>query len=188
MLEKAVSFLEINSVLKFKCCCGRNCVKNFQCSEIRKVRTEFWQQPKNVRMFILKNFVQNSKKVGKFTMFLVRKDISVCSKAFLRIFRINKNTLTRATTMLEANVMATGFSKPKCKAKTTLELVSWLEEYASYNTDRMPDTMTCFLPYGTRKMDIYAKYRSESSTPASKSTFFRTWSLYFPHLKIKKVS
>ena len=79
--------------------------------------------------------------------------------------------------MLEGNVMASGFSKPNCKAENTLELVSWLEEFASYTTDRMPDTMSCFVPYGTRKMDVYTKYRSESCSSASKSAFFRTWSL-----------
>jgi len=79
--------------------------------------------------------------------------------------------------MIERNVMASGFSKPKCKAENTLELVSWLEEFASYTTDRMPDTMSCFVPYGTRKMNVYTKDRSESCCSALKSTFFRTWSL-----------
>ncbi|CAC5375163.1 unnamed protein product [Mytilus coruscus] len=65
-----------------------------------------------------------------------------------------------------------------------------LEEYATFRADRMPDSQTALLPYGTRRIRIYEQYHQENKkeTQLKRSSFMLMWSKYLPHLKIKQTN
>lgn len=76
----------------------------------------------------------------------------------------------------------------KKKNENSLTAINWLEDYASFYGDRMPNSGDVKLPYKARKPSVYQSYREDADNPVSKSQFFKIWKNYFPHLKIKQVS
>jgi len=186
MLGRALSAIEIRNLQKCSCKCNHDCFNKLSFSKIRELRKNFWTQSKSVRKLLLKQYILNSVTEGRFKMFSVCSNTKLCSKAFLAVLRINKNTLTVVTKSLEYGHHAPQLTKSRCQG--TLQLISWLEEFSSYNTDRMPDSLECFLPYGTKKMDVFNQFIFETNASIGKSTFFSVWGEYFPHLKIKQES
>jgi hypothetical protein len=192
MKSKATSLLSVKSALKEKCVCGQGCMKNLNFKTVRDLRNAFWLNSKTMRMQLLRSYIFNSHKYGKYR-FLKVEQMKLCSKAFRIVLHINKNTFSLALQMSEKNIATIPGKKPRDMSEKTLQLMSWLEEYSTYHGDRMPDTSDILLPYRTIKSDLYYKYVSETrhyTSPeysVSRAQFFKTWKMNFPHLKIKKV-
>jgi hypothetical protein len=191
MKSKALSLLSVKSALRGSCRCGKQCFGKVDFKVTRTLRREFWVNSRTVRMQILKYYLSVSTKIGKFRFLTVGNGITLCSKAFLGIYGINKNTFSRAIEMNLKNVVSTKGKKPRDKSQNTLLLITWLEDFATYHGDRMPNSKDILLPYKTVKMGVYMKYKLETraalQNPVSRSQFFKTWEEYFPHLKVKKV-
>ncbi len=138
-------------------------------------------------MELLKTLVNDSVKLGKYR-FLKFQNRTFCSKALCSVLRINKNTFSRAIGMNNNNNAATiPGRKSRNREESSLHLMNWLESYATYHEDMMPDEEDIYLPYKTIKVDLYWNYKTETSLPVCKSQFFKTCSSYCPHLQIKKV-
>jgi hypothetical protein len=191
MKSKATSLLSIKSALKNKCVCGENCLKQVSIKTVRELRSIFWNNAKTVRMQFLKYYISHSEKCGKFRFLKVDK-LTLCSKAFCVLYRIDKNTFSRGLAMERKNTATVVGKQPREISGQSLNLMNWLEDYGTYHGDRMPDTKDVLLPYKSVKTDLYWKYNIETQNcgnhPVSKSQFFKIWDTYFPHLKIKKVT
>ncbi|XP_060583861.1 uncharacterized protein LOC132740023 [Ruditapes philippinarum] len=136
-------------------------------------------------MFILNNIQKSKETIGKFTFLRTEYGGLVCSKAFQSLYRINKNTFSKANVISGKTV---GLSKTKSKSHNTISLIAWFEEYVKFHGDFMPHKQDVLLPYGSRKLHVYEQYKIETASPVSKSTFFDMWAKHFPHIKIKKTT
>lgn len=77
-----------------------------------------------------------------------------------------------------------------CK-KTSELAIDWLNDYAVFHGDQMPDKGIVLLAYKTRKIDIFNQYFDETvekmQRTVSRSNFYKIWADNFPGLKIKQV-
>jgi hypothetical protein len=185
MLKRACNFIQIKKILKDKCKCPTKCLEKFTFKKVRELRINFWSQPKHMRFFHLKNVINLKTSVGRFSYLRTATGESVCKKAFMSVYMINKNFLTKASVLKGKTV---GLTQVKEQSTKTLELISWFEEYLLFHGDFMPHNQDVLLPYGTIKIHIYEQYREEAcGGHVSKSTFFEIWNKHFPHVKVKKV-
>ncbi|XP_053381348.1 uncharacterized protein LOC128549110 [Mercenaria mercenaria] len=191
MKSKALSLLSIKSALSEKCLCGKQCIKKVTFKSVRELRQSFWTNSRTVRMQLLKYYISHSTTSGKFKYIPISSNLQVCSKAFLIIYRVNKNTFSRAIDMDRRDVASLPGKKPRDSSEKTLILINWLEDYGTYHGDRMPDSGDVLLPYRTKKTSLFEKYKLESAQwsyqAVSRTQFYKTWDTYFPHMKIKKV-
>lgn len=102
MKSKAMNLLSIKSALKEECVCGNNCLRNIDFKTIRAFRNSYWLNSRTVRMQLLKYYISQSKKTGKFRFLTIEK-WTLCSRAFRIVHRINKNTFSRAMKMDKRN-------------------------------------------------------------------------------------
>lgn len=69
--------------------------------------------------------------------------------------------------------------------------MDWLNDYAVFHGDQMPDKSIVLLAYKTRKIDIFNQYFDETvekmQRTVSRSNFYKIWADNFPSLKIKQV-
>lgn len=69
--------------------------------------------------------------------------------------------------------------------------MDWLNDYAVFHGDQMPDKGIVLLAYKTRKIDIFNQYFDETvekmQRTVSRSNFYKIWANNFPSLKIKQV-
>ncbi|XP_053373966.1 uncharacterized protein LOC128546723 [Mercenaria mercenaria] len=188
MKSKALNPENIRSTMKLKCLCEEKCISKLSFRTIHHLRQAYWSQPQTVRRHLLKLHVRKSVFKGKHRFIKLEDELSVCSKAFLNILRINKNTLTTAIKSCDKDNENTPGRCPRKMNENSLTAINWLEDYASFYGDRMPNSGDVKLPYKFRKLSVYESYRLEVENPVSKSQFFKMWKTYFPHLKIKQTN
>lgn len=92
-------------------------MKKINITEIRAIRHTFWSNSKTLRMQLLKHYIFNSVKHGHFRLLTVGK-LSLCSKAFCIIHRVNKNTFSRGLHMDRRNTA----TLPGKKAKKSVQI------------------------------------------------------------------
>ena len=166
----------------------------FTFDDIRSIRERFWNSPKPIRMQKLIEYVESSQQVGKsnFIKVTALKDKNICSRAFQKLFRVNKNTFSRAAALTKDGAVFFPTKKPRDVSEHSVRLMAWMETYTTYSGDRMPNSKDILMPYGTTKCNVYKKYCQElednSLRPVSLASFHKIWKLYFPHVKAKKVS
>ncbi|KAH3824122.1 hypothetical protein DPMN_125950 [Dreissena polymorpha] len=142
MKSKALSLLDIKSALKETCACGCQCLSKTDFLTARETRRQFWMNSRNIRMQLLKMYVSRSKRHGRFR-FLDINQQTFCSKAFCSLLRINKNTFSRALDVFNRQAVSVKGKKPRDMSESSKHLISWLEDYATYHGDRMPEMQTC---------------------------------------------
>lgn len=170
MLKRACSIIHIKKTLKRKCKCSQKCVDKFSLKTVREIRSDFWSHPRHVRFFILNQYAKLKISKGKFSYIRTDTGELVCTKAFLQLYMINKNSFTRAGRLRDKTV---GLGNIKQTSVNTVKLTSWFEEYVGFHGDFMPHNADVMLPYGTVKLHIYDQYKMEAEgNHVNKSTFF----------------
>ncbi|CAG2224641.1 unnamed protein product [Mytilus edulis] len=112
-------------------------------------------------------------------------------KTFIALFGINKNAYySIRRRYLQGSSYTLDRKKYRKRSDKFINALIWLEEYATFRADRMPDSQTALLPYGTRRIRIYEQYHQENEkeTQLKRSSFMLMWSKYLPHLKIKQTN
>ena len=114
----------------------------------------------------------------------------VCQRAFCALLRLDKNTITNARKKSDRSAKASVIRSEKSFSKKTIQAMNWFEDFAKAYGDRMPNTKDILLPYKTRKVCVFEKYKTDvqSSDRVSKTMFFSLWKERFPYLKIKEAS
>lgn len=175
--------------MKSKCACQKNCLRSVNVKTIKLLRYRYWSKSQLHRNQWLIQAVSNSDFRGRFRYLTMDNGQQVCCSAFLKIYHINKNKLTKCTGLHEQGAISSRGKRPRPLTTATINAVAWLEDYASFYGDRMPHSADILLPYKTQKQVLYWTYKREhpGDTVTSMTTFYRIWKTYLPTLKIKKV-
>lgn len=171
-------------------CCNKKCIKFFTFSDIFNLRTEYWTKARSGKQSFLIWLLKESHFLGKKRIFSINKK-SVCTKAFLKLLRINKNTLSRAVSLKNRNAITGSAKKPRTVTKETLNAINFLDWYSKYYGDKMPHSNEVLLPYVITKKQIYEDFKKKSNrekADVSVSQFHLVWKKHFSHVKIRKVS
>ena len=116
--------------------------------------------------------------------------VTVCKKAFMSLLHINKNLMTMCRKHVKGDLLSQT-STFRTLSMKSLQCMTWIEEYASYYGDRMPNNENILLPYRTTKISVYNSYCQDMKecrkNAVSRAGFNRIWKHNFPNLKIKQV-
>ena len=128
--------------------------------------------------------------IQKKAVFIVEGGQRVCGTCFRRAYKLNKNFFYKYLKKARKGVQACGVLNGRLNSEKRQIADVWLDIYAFYHADRMPDNQNLMLPYRTRKIDIYNIYTKEMvdvlKSPVSKSLFYDIWNNK-KILKIKQV-
>ena len=178
----------LKDLIKSKCVCSKNCLRTVSAKEVKALRHRYWTIPGFQRSQWLIHTLSNADVKGRFQYLSIDNGKKVCTAAFLKIYHINKNRLTKCSQLQKSGAKCTKGKQPRPMSGDSMEAVAWLEEYASYYGDRMPHNTAILLPYKTQKQFLYSSYKRERSENAvSLTTFYKLWKQYLSQLKIKKV-
>lgn len=191
MLKKATSLTSIIECMKRSTRCKKKCLLDFNISYIQECRYSLWTKTYTQRVEWFSEQYRNAELVNGKPYFTIQREKSACGKCFISIFNLNKNFYYKWLAKCEEGAISSGYRKCRSQSKTMEEAMMWLEDYAKYRGDFMPDRQVIMLPYKTRKHDIYKYYvdeMNEKFLPSiAQATFYAMWSEHFKDVKIKKV-
>ena len=189
MMRKVMSKACIlKDIIKSKCTCSQNCLRTVTAKEVKVLRHKYWTKPGFQRNQWLIHTVSNTEVKGRFRCLQTDNGKKVVTSAFLKIYHINKNKLTKCSQLQEEGAISSKGKQPRQMGSDATEALAWLEDYASFYGDRMPHNKAVLLPYKTQKQLLYSTYKRERGGNAvSLTTFYKLWKQYLPQLKIKKV-
>jgi hypothetical protein len=172
--------------------CTKCCFAGITKEYIRSARSRFWTKSYNDRVeWFSDKFEESSFGQNNVRWFTAENGKKVCPKCFMNIYRINKNFYYQHIARFNHGAVSASIRKDKSTSEKIENAVEWLNDYAVFHGDRMPDKGIVLLPYRSRKIDIYRAYEEESVSrqqqPISRSAFYRIWKTKFPNLKIKQV-
>ncbi|CAH1802756.1 unnamed protein product, partial [Owenia fusiformis] len=190
ILEKSLRHGSLLQIKYMKKCCSSKCHLNLNMDMARRCREILWTKDFESRHEWLIQKLRDAKhRNGKYFL-MIESGLGICSKAFCQLFYISKGFYYKSVKDYENGVLSTGYQRRRSKTSLYDDAKFWLEEYATYHADRMPDSADIMLPYKTRKEGLYLRYKSERVEKFrnffSKTSFMRMWADMFPHLKIKK--
>ena len=184
----------IKTVKEFDLCCNRKCFRCIDAIDIQRCRKRYWTLQKDQQtQWLLDKLSEASDSDSLRTIrFTIDGGFKVCAKFFKKLFHVDKNKLYDVHKAFKRGAIAPGYKKFRGATKCRMSAILWLEEYATYHSDRMPNTRQVLLAYRTRKLVVYKLYKNEMVKKfmpfLSKSSFYAMWASDFKHLKIKKVS
>lgn len=107
------------------------------------------------------------------------------------LYRLDKSFYYKYISKFEKGALSAGYRNAKTLHKTSELAMDWLNDYAVFHGDQMPDKGIVLLAYKTRKIDIFNQYFDETvekmQRTVSRSNFYKIWADNFPSLKIKQV-
>lgn len=167
------------------------CSHKFNIVDVKNLRMEFWSKTANGRIqFLINKFAQTNMKGSPY--FCIKNGISVCHKSLKGLFGFNKNFYYSTRKRFLKGCRFSASERHYCINRKVMQAINWMEEYATYYSDRMPDSNTLLLPYRTRQCVIYVRYKEdmiERDEPhLMPSAFYNMWKKHFPNLKIKQVN
>ena len=172
-------------------CCEKECHKKLSVDMIKRSRTRFWYQNSDQRTQWLFDHISEASVKGTRLYMQCESGIELCSKSFRLMYKIDENKFYKTLKKYRSGSIAPGVKKSRDRSEGYFRSMDWLEDYAYYHADRMPHNEEMMLPYKTRKLSVFQKYRTETldnhKRAISKTSFFNMWAGNFPHLKIKKV-
>ncbi|XP_071181315.1 uncharacterized protein [Mytilus edulis] len=172
-------------------CCSKVCTKKFSLVEVKNMRLEFWSKTINGRnQWLLKKFSETNMEYTPY--FRIQNGHVVCPKALMRMLGIHKNFYYSNRKKFIGGARFSVSERHYCASIKSLQAINWLEEYATYYVDRMPDCNTLLLPYRTRQCMIYIRYKEDMKERSEEflmpSAFYGMWKKYLPNLKVKKTN
>lgn len=107
------------------------------------------------------------------------------------MYRLDNSFYYKYISKFEKGALSAGYRNVKTLQKTSELAIDWLNDYAVFHGDQMPDKGIVLLAYKTRKIDIFNQYFDETvekmQRTVSRSNFYKIWADNFPGLKIKQV-
>ncbi|CAC5420508.1 unnamed protein product [Mytilus coruscus] len=144
---KTISILQCQKIN----CCVRKCARSITIKQMKDMRLRFWSQ----------NWLERQQwildKMKESQQFVFNTEIGrICQKTFIALFGINKNAYySIRRRYLQGSSYTLDRKKYRKRSDKFINALIWLEEYATFRADRMPDSQTALLPYGTRRIRIY---------------------------------
>ena len=190
LAKKALNKRHILATKTSKCKCQQNCLGQFSARDIFNLRERYWSKSRQAQAQFLVHSASMKVRNGRFTYIRLDTGKEVCQRAFCSLLRVNKNALTSARKQSKRDAKAGTTKSEKTISKKVIQTMNWFEDFAKVYGDRMPNTKDILLPYKTRKVCVFEKYKSDIlvSDQISKTMFFTMWKERFPYLKIKEVS
>ena len=172
--------------------CKHRCLNLFTNEDYINIRNTFWLKDYQRRFEYLIDKFGESTSVGSTTFFFVDKGRRVCGTCFRMATNMDKSFYYLVRKKFLSGACATAFENRRGESVASRDCVRWIQSYAFYHGDRMPDKRIILLPYKTRKTTLYELYVAEmyekSRYSVAKSTFFTIWKTRFScTLKIKQV-
>ena len=172
--------------------CSMYCLRHMAEEDLRCARNKYWTKTKKNRLEWFLDKVSESKRKNNQIYFLIEGGKKICSKCFQTLHMISRSSYFRMMQKFKSGATTAGVTKGRKESEITEEALRWLNDYAYFHSDRMPDTGYLMLPYRTRKNSIYKMYddeRTKRKKPSvSEATFYKIWKKHCPKLKIKKVT
>lgn len=188
LLKKSLSYASIIQALKCECSCGEKCLEAYSVRTVHALRYRFWSKNRQMRAQWLIQTIKIGKKFGRFLKLRTDDGINVCSKAFLALYKLNKNMLGHCRQLANKDAVALKTKKPRTVSSPVIQCISWFENYVSCSGDRMPDSNSILLPYRTSKLAVYNSYcKANEGNTISRTSFQNIWKWHFPQVKIKQV-
>ncbi|KAK3098746.1 hypothetical protein FSP39_022657 [Pinctada imbricata] len=189
LLKKALTTIPID--LRKARDCKDYCLYGIDKEDMKRARIKFWSKTYENRVnWFLDKIGEGVKKNGTLK-YVVEGGRKICGFCLKCLYRIDKNFYYSNIKKSRQGVQGAGFQKGRGTAQTTEKAVTWLENYAYYHADKMPMNEDLLLPYKTRKIDIYHKYKDDMTESLERSVgqsgFYDLWKTKFKHLKIKQV-
>ncbi|XP_071152358.1 uncharacterized protein [Mytilus edulis] len=190
LLEKALS--TSIECLRNKNMCRKRCLNGLSLEFIREARYRIWTKNYQQRVeWFSDKFIDADFDAEK-PLFFVNKGKTVCGQCFRSLYKVNKNFYYKWIEKFCNGAISSGYIKGRPVSKAKEDTVLWLQDYAKYRGDFMPDRDITMLPYKTRKIDVYNLYVNEMTEKltisVSKATFYHMWKNEFRILKIKKTN
>ncbi|XP_053403787.1 uncharacterized protein LOC123534087 [Mercenaria mercenaria] len=158
------------------------------------MRNKFWTKPFENRVeWFMDKVVESVDSSGrvKWLSFVIEGGKKVCGTCFRKLYRIDKNFYYKYLKKAQQGKQSASVRYTRSYSESRNLADTWLDCYAFYHADRMPDTGVLMLPYRTRKIDIYNLYKNEMTDqfkyPVSKSLFYNIWNRK-KNLKIKQTN
>ena len=174
---------------KFTRCCEKDCIKKLPLKTIEILRFKYWTKQRSARRQWLLERIKASRHSKSKPLFVVEEaGVALCQRGFMSLYGVSKYTYYNIKQeAIKGAEHSSGNSKNREHSARFIIALNWLEEYATFHGDRMPNTDKILLPYKTRKSIIYGQYKQEHKAPIHITSFLQMWQEYFPHLRIKKV-
>lgn len=170
-------------------CCVYICANKFSVTESKNMRMRYWQKsPSERHQWLLDKFSEQDFS-KKHSLLRTEKGISVCVQGFLLLYGINRTIFYAIRrSFLRGKIFSDGV-RLRSRSLAYLNALNWMETYASYHGDRMPTCSTVYLPYRTKKINVYRRYTEEvHGQKLKQAAFYQMWTTSFTSLKIKEVS
>ncbi|CAG2252648.1 unnamed protein product [Mytilus edulis] len=147
-------------------CCVRKCARSITIKQMKVMRLKFWSHNLLERLSVNSGYNEG--------------ELAVCLQY--------RNCIRRR--YLQGSSYTLDRKQYRKRSDKFINALIWLEVYATFRADRMSDSQTALLPYGTRRIRIYEQYHQENEkeTQLKRSSFLLMWSKYLPNLKIKQVT
>ena len=193
MLQKATNPTNIRKSLKLARQCNRNCLRHHTENSMKSHRYKFWTKTFENRVNWFVDKVQEGKRRPKdgSIYFCIDGGRRSCPLCFRHLYHINRKFYFKYLKMAKDGLIAYGSRQGRGTMKEKKTAWKWLDDYAYFYADKMPDSGDNLLPYRCRKGMIYDLYVSDQikkrRRSVGKSSFLAMWRKDFPKLKIKQV-
>ena len=156
---------------------------------MKTTRSAFWIKSTAWQNTFIMDKIKN-KRLVESQKYILESGKEICFSGFKELYKVNKNRFNVLQKKVEEGCVECSTSEAKTtKSDKYINAMNWLERYAYYHADRMPDSDKKMLPYRTKKSDVYKQYLQEigQQEKIKKSSFYDMWKNDFSSLKIKQV-
>lgn len=116
----------------------------------------------------------------------------MCRTTWLQIYGINKNTFYRVKKQWKEGSVTINNTHEKKKSIQRMEAAAWFGTYLKTVGENPPHVTEIWLPYRSRKKDVYQEYKDDMITNdqpfCSYQTFLNMWVECYSNVKARKVS
>jgi len=176
----------MNILTKEKCC------KRIKC--LRKVDQRFLASQRSkvllMKQYERRNYLQRMLDTSTNSFYFNKN--RVCSRFLDKCFGFSTDLQcsVKGTPMSRKTMRITGVGGTTV-ADGRERIITFLKRLSESTGDQMPDSAEHHLPF-FQKGQVYDRFKTEfeqiyNSKPPSRSYFYKTWKLYVPNLKIRKV-
>lgn len=172
-------------------CCTKKCLRIITPAMVYQARYKYWIKSRREQVDWIYDKLAESEQIDRKSYFPINSGKKICSPMFIKYYNINKTFYYKCLHKYREGALASGSRGKRTKSDAYFIAVDWLQDYAKYRGDRMPDTLTVKLSYGTRKRLVWEECKKELEEKflpvLSKSHFLSTWNEELSHIQIKKV-
>ncbi|XP_019616724.1 PREDICTED: uncharacterized protein LOC109464227 [Branchiostoma belcheri] len=191
LLSRAIHSSALRKVAALEPCCKKKCSDGYSRSTIKDKRTDYFSAPSRnewIKQKLGSFQVGSDKRAFQFKV----NGSEVCREAWCRIYGINKNTYYRELNNFRMGLEWAGLRQGRSLSSKCISISVWFGHYVAIHGDKMPHKEEIWLPYNTRKVDIFNKYAEDcedrSEPYCCLQSFLNMWKTFYPHVAIKKCS